>query len=200
MRWECQTCDGDKKSLCTECYMSDKHTEDEHMFSVIVEPSDRSTSKSELASRTNASKTRCYDEESATGEVLAIIGDFIEYGRNAIMVQWFDDEDTKEHNILELICEEASIFPYYPDHLPILGKDTLGYLDVNFNDEHISKKIEVEIWYKTKKEKRYSYKPVLYLIFANHEQMDKKDIKDKKLQKEDEFALMDEVLEFSSTL
>lgn len=38
------------------------------------------------------------------------------------MVQWFDDEDTKEHNILELICEEASIFPYYPDHLPILGK------------------------------------------------------------------------------
>lgn len=62
------------------------------------------------------------DGESTTGEVLTICDDFIDYGRNAIMVQWFDDEYTKQHNILELICEEASIFPYYPDHLPILGK------------------------------------------------------------------------------
>lgn len=41
MRWKCQTCDDTEDSLCTECYMSGKHIEDDHKFSVIVEPFDR---------------------------------------------------------------------------------------------------------------------------------------------------------------
>lgn len=56
----------------------------------------------------------------------------------------------------------------------------------------------MDIWYRVEKEHRPSYKPVLYLIFANHQELDIQDIDDNKIQKEDKFALMEEVMEFSS--
>ncbi|CAG2190226.1 TRPM2 [Mytilus edulis] len=115
------------------------------------------------------------------GVVLVIIEDVIE-------VQWLTNHKRSRHNILELQCEDRTARQFYPDHLPILGKDTLGYLDVDFSHNNIAQKIQVNIRYRIEKEQTRSYKPVLYLIFANNQ--------DTEISK-NRCTLMDEAFEYS---
>lgn len=50
-------------------------------------------------------------------------------------------------------------------------------------------KIQIEIWRLVQQEKKLSLKPSLFLIFANHPTLDKK---------EDKMTLMEEVIDFAS--
>ncbi|CAC5382911.1 unnamed protein product [Mytilus coruscus] len=107
----------------------------------------------------------CY--QANDDEVLPIFYVFID----DIEVQWYTNKKTPIlNNILELKCEIAASHPCYPDHLPILEN--------------------VDIWYKIKTKRRHSYKPGLYLIFAN-------DDDDKKTKEKEGFAILDDVLELS---
>ncbi|VDI68480.1 Hypothetical predicted protein [Mytilus galloprovincialis] len=40
-----------------------------------------------------------------------------------IEVQWLSHHKNSRNNILELQCEDTAARQFYPDHLPILGKD-----------------------------------------------------------------------------
>ncbi|XP_063448005.1 uncharacterized protein LOC134727554 [Mytilus trossulus] len=189
IRWKCLHCDS--YDLCTVCYMVDEHNVN-HIFSRIQ--SEDSKGK-ELAARFDVKLTgyafACGILENAEvslrkdnrkrGVVLAIREDVVD-------VQWLTNHKRSRHNILELQCEVAEARQFYPDHLPILGKDTLGHVDVDFNHNNITEKIQVNIRYRIEKEQKRSYKPVLYLIFANNKDTD---------HKKDKCLLMDEVFEYS---
>ncbi|XP_052074299.1 uncharacterized protein LOC127712112 isoform X1 [Mytilus californianus] len=189
IRWKCLHCDS--YDLCTVCYMVDEHNVN-HIFSRIQ--SEDSKGK-EISPRFDVNLTgyafACGILENAEvslrkdirkrGVVLAIREDLID-------VQWLTNNKRSRHNILELQCENAEARQFYPDHLPILGKDTLGHLDVDFSHNNITEKIQVNIRYRIEKEQKRSYKPVLYLIFANNQDID---------HKKDRCLLMDEVFEYS---
>ncbi|CAG2256279.1 MIB [Mytilus edulis] len=166
IRWKCLYCGS--YDLCSVCYMVDEHNVN-HIFSRIQ--SEDSKGK-EMPARFDVKLTRyafaCgifeYAEVSLRkdnrkrGVVLAIREDVVD-------VQWLTNHKRSRHNILELQCEVAEARQFYPDHLPILGKDTLGHVDVDFHNNHITEKIQVNIRYRIEKEQKRSFKPVLYLIF-----------------------------------
>ncbi|CAG2188975.1 MIB [Mytilus edulis] len=190
MRWQCQKCQIGNDSLCTECYMSDKHIEDLHQFFRIVEPSDR------------------------------ICDGVIDRGMKNIEVMWWPNEVTSLHKIddLKLKLEKGVKCAYYPDHLPILGKISVDIWykiendhgdnpeddpkddseDDHKDDSEDDPEDDSEDDHKDDSEddpedERPSYKHILYLIFANHSNL-------VTTRNEDRFAQMDEVLEFSSRL
>ncbi|CAC5374192.1 MIB [Mytilus coruscus] len=189
IRWKCLHCDS--YDLCSVCYMADEHNVS-HIFSRIQ--SEDSKGK-EMPARFDVKLTgyafACGIQENAEvslrkdnrkkGVVLVIREDEIE-------VQWLSHHNRSRHNILELQCEDTAARQFYPDHLPILGKDTLGHLDVDFNCNNTAQKIQVNIRYRIEKEQKRSYKPVLYLIFANNQDTD---------HKKDRCTLMDEIFEYS---
>ncbi|CAC5421436.1 unnamed protein product [Mytilus coruscus] len=189
IRWKCLHCDS--YDLCSVCYMVDEHNVN-HIFSRIQ--SEDSKGK-EMPARFDVKLTgyafACGILENAEvslrkdnrkkGVVLAIRDDEID-------VQWLSNHKRSRHNILELQCEDTTTRQFYPDHLPILGKDTLGHLDVDFSHNNIKQKIQVNIRYRVEKKHKRSYKPVLYLIFANNQNID---------HKKDRCTLMDEIFEYS---
>ncbi|XP_071179857.1 uncharacterized protein [Mytilus edulis] len=189
IRWKCLHCDC--YNLCTVCYMADEHNVS-HIFSRIQ--SEDSKGK-ELPARFDVKLTgyvfalgiqenaevSLRKDNRKKGVVLAMQDD-------TIQVQWSANHKKSQHNILELQCESTVARQFYPDHLPILGKDTIGHLDVDFSHNNTNQKIQVNIRYQIDKEQKRSYKPVLYLIFANKLNTDYKD---------DRCQLMDEVFEYS---
>ncbi|CAG2202719.1 MIB [Mytilus edulis] len=154
IRWKCLHCDS--YDLCTVCYMVDEHNVN-HIFSRIQ--SEDSKGK-ELPTRFDVKLTgyafACGILENAEvslrkdnrkrGVVLAIRDDVVD-------VQWLPNHKGSRHNILELQCEVAEARQFYPDHLPILGKDTLGHVDVDFNHNNITEKIQVNIRHRSQKDK-----------------------------------------------
>ncbi|VDI32559.1 Hypothetical predicted protein [Mytilus galloprovincialis] len=187
IRWKCLHCDS--YDLCTVCYMADEHNVS-HIFSRIQ--SEDSKGK-EMPARFDVkltgyafacgilekSEVSLRKDNRKKGVVLVIIEDVIE-------VQWLTNHKRSRHNILELQCEDRTARQFYPDHLPILGKDTLGYLDVDFSHNNIAQKVNIR--YRIEKEQTRSYKPVLYLIFANNQDTD---------ISKDRCTLMDEAFEYS---
>ncbi|CAG2198480.1 MIB [Mytilus edulis] len=192
IRWKCLHCDS--YDLCAICYMADEHNIS-HIFSQIQ--SEDSKGK-EMPARFDVNLTgyafACGIQEKSEvslrkdnrkrGVVQVIRDDEIE-------VQWLYNHKRSRHNILELQCEDRTARQFYPDHLPILGKDTLGHLDVDFSHNNTKQKIQVNIRYQIDKEQKRSYKPVLYLIFANKQNTDYKD---------DKCELLEEVFEYSIVL
>ncbi|CAC5374194.1 MIB [Mytilus coruscus] len=189
IRWKCLHCGS--YDLCTVCYMVDEHNVN-HIFSRIQsEDSKGKDMPARFDEKLTGYAFACGILENAEvslrkdhrkrGVVLAIREDVID-------VQWLTNNERSRHNILELQCENAEARQFYPDHLPILGKDTLGHLDVDFSHNNIKEKIQVNIRYRIEKEQKPSYKPVLYLIFANNQDTD---------HKKDKCLLMDEVFQYS---
>ncbi|OPL33606.1 hypothetical protein AM593_02538, partial [Mytilus galloprovincialis] len=190
IRWKCLHCDS--YNLCTVCYMADEHNVS-HIFSRILSEDSKGE---EMPARFDVKLTgyafafgiqenaevSLRKNNRKRGVVQTIRDD-------KINVQWSANHEQSQHNILELQCESTVARQFYPDHLPILGKDTLGYLDVDFSENKIKQKIQVNIRYRIEKEQKRSYKPVLYLIFANNQDTD---------HKKDRCSLIDEVFEYSS--
>ncbi|XP_071147009.1 transient receptor potential cation channel subfamily M member 1-like [Mytilus edulis] len=124
----------------------------------------------------------------------------VDTGRSEVEVMWFKDRSKSSHRILDLKYLSGGAFFYYYDHLPALGRDSQGYFAVNIDlDNQATKKIQVDIWrtiQQVQKHEKDIYKPSLYLIFANHTEVDKKESKGDKNDKLD-LVLMEEVLDFA---
>ncbi|VDI01503.1 Hypothetical predicted protein, partial [Mytilus galloprovincialis] len=194
-RWKCSICP--EYDLCNICYMSNKH-DLSHKFQRIVVPNSRENmNKSREESRRiksngifkGATVVAIADErEEKKGTVLAIVDYMIDSGRSDVSVDWRDGTDSS-NRILELSYDYGGTFYYYHDHLPVLGRESRGYIQVNFGfDKGPTKKIKVNIWHTVQQIKKLTFKPSLYLIFANHTEVDKKDEK---------MTLLDEVIEFA---
>ncbi|VDI19435.1 Hypothetical predicted protein [Mytilus galloprovincialis] len=126
---------------------------------------------------------------SITDEKQGIVKDICgckeDTGRSEVEVLWSKDKSKSSHRILDLKYVAGGAFFYYYDHLPALGKDSRGYFAVNFIlPNNATRKLV----------KKDIFKPSLYLIFANHTAVDKKESKG---DKKDNMVLMEEVLEFA---
>ncbi|CAC5375132.1 MIB [Mytilus coruscus] len=67
--------------------------------------------------------------------------------------------------------------------------DTFDHLDVRFSEEHTTQKVQLNIRRMSSEDQKGSHKPVLYLIFDNHQ--------DSNQEQKDSFAVMDEIFEYS---
>ncbi|XP_071147662.1 uncharacterized protein [Mytilus edulis] len=202
IRWKCMSkvskeC-GDF-DLCNSCYMSNEH-DLSHKFQRIVVPNmreniefSRDKSKSSLRQShgifEGATVVKVSEEnEVKEGTVTAIVDCKIDIGRSEVEVEWNDDTITAKQ-ILELTYDCGGTYFYYNDHLPLLGRDSRGYFEINFDfDGGTTKKIQIAIWRTIQQERKLTFKPSLYLIFANHPELDKKD---------DEMTFLDEVIDFA---
>ncbi|XP_052082909.1 uncharacterized protein LOC127720374 [Mytilus californianus] len=200
IRWKCLSCkDFD---LCNMCYMSDEH-DLSHKFQRIVVPnvredmemsrkSSRSCLRQSFGIFGDAKVVEVTEySEGYEGTVLAICDCKIDTGRSEVEVLWRGNSKSS-NRILQLEYCYGSDFIYYHNHLPVIGRDSQGYFEVNCNVGNGStKKIQVDICRTIQLEKKLTFKPSLYLIFANHPCVDKKG------EKDDKMTLMEEVIDFA---
>ncbi|KAK3088128.1 hypothetical protein FSP39_015105 [Pinctada imbricata] len=143
IRWQCNSCND--VSLCTPCYMTDKH-EVSHTFKRIDKPHASSVNVPKRAGSKKikaagifpgATVMRGTDWEYSTQDggngqkgKVEDVRNFgsVAGGRNAVRVRW---DKTGEANVYRVGCKgkvdlkcvsEGSGTYYYKDHLPVLGK------------------------------------------------------------------------------
>ncbi|CAC5421435.1 MIB [Mytilus coruscus] len=199
LRWKCINCDD--YDLCTFCYMADAHNL-RHIFIRFK----RNDSKGvEIPQRLPLKFTgyafACGILQNAVVNLRKNSkkkGEVLEIGvANGIDVEWQKTKHgnktsykTSRHNILDLQYENPILFPFYPDHLPVLQKgDTFDHLDIKFSEEHTTQKVQLRIRRMSSEDQKGSHKPVLYLIFDNQQESYQ--------ELKDSFAVMDEIFEYS---
>ncbi|VDH96910.1 Hypothetical predicted protein [Mytilus galloprovincialis] len=179
IRWKCLICAD--YNLCTKCYITDRH-DTEHIFYRLICPNSKSV---QMPPRPD--KVECAKAESAgiltfsTVQLRSISTDSKKNGivkyytnnRSTVGVQWKDKFEGNQHDeikITDLVLKDGGKFRYYPDHLPILVQSADDYFEVDVHDCKPHEKIEVRIWHNVQnmqKKKKRTFKPTLYLIFAN---------------------------------
>ncbi|XP_056004040.1 uncharacterized protein LOC125661033 isoform X1 [Ostrea edulis] len=181
MRWRCTECPN--YDLCTSCYMSAKDKHIDHKFQRITEPAEREQLKTTrttpgvqvrtaLGMFTGAKVQELEGNTDKAQGKKGTITEICHYRKNearCIVVVNRDgdvDEQVIGHFTDFQNDQNNECFFYYPSHLPDLGKDIQGYVEVKDKTSHA--KIDVELWYerdvpKCSPEVQHS----LYLIFAH---------------------------------
>ncbi|CAG2195097.1 MIB [Mytilus edulis] len=145
IRWKCLICAD--YNLCTKCYITDRH-DTEHIFYRLICPNSKRFQKNGIVK-------------------------YYTNNRSTVGVQWKDKFEGNQHDeikITDLVLKDGGKFRYYPDHLPILVQSADDYFEVDVHDCKPHEKIEVRIWHNVQnmqKKKKRTFKPTLYLIFAN---------------------------------
>ncbi|XP_052082915.1 uncharacterized protein LOC127720376 isoform X2 [Mytilus californianus] len=188
--------------------MSDKHDLG-HIFQRIVSANVRENMQTSREQPRSAVKRQSYGifkdatvvevapekSDEKPGTVIDIGDCKVDTGRSEVEVMWDKDESKSSHRILDLKYVRGGVFYYYYAHLPALGRDSQGYFAVNFVfANQFTTKIQVDIWRNIQQVKKDIFKPSLYLIFANHTDVDKKE---EKGDNNDNMILMEEVLDFA---
>ncbi|CAC5385234.1 unnamed protein product [Mytilus coruscus] len=126
------------------------------------------------------------------GTIIAICDSFEDTVPSYVAVKWMD-KTVSIDTIRDLKCTKTNKpFPYYHSHLPVLRKDFRYYFEVNFNfDNGSTKKIQVDILRTVKEVEKETFKPSLFLIFADHPEFDGKN------SQCDMVVLMEEVINFA---
>ncbi|XP_071146988.1 uncharacterized protein [Mytilus edulis] len=206
IRWKCihEECVKFNLNLCNICYMAGKHKL-RHKFQRFIFPDIGETMV--FSRHSKPSYNQSYGifvgatviEVSKKGEkgqgiTIAICNSMIDSDQSEVAVKWNYKTKISFHPILDLKCTKTRMpFLYYHNQLPVLGKaDSRGYFEVNFTFENGSTtKIQVDILRSVKPVEKDTFKPSLFLIFADHPELYREKSQD------DKMVLMEEVITFA---